>query len=32
VLKIDQDFVASMKGKTADLSKTYTNEFAGKAS
>jgi NitT/TauT family transport system substrate-binding protein len=32
VLKIDQDFVASMKGKTADLSKSYTNEFANKAS
>ena len=31
VLKIDQDFVASMKGKTADLSKSYTNEFASKA-
>src|ERR1700682_5885157 len=32
VLKIDQDFVASMKGKTADLSKSYTNTFATKAS
>ena len=31
VLKIDQDFVASMKGKTADLSKSYTNEFADNA-
>jgi hypothetical protein len=31
VLKIDQDFVASMKGKTADLSKSYTNTFANAA-
>jgi NitT/TauT family transport system substrate-binding protein len=32
VLKIEQNYVASFKGKTADLSKTYTNEFASKAS
>jgi NitT/TauT family transport system substrate-binding protein len=31
VLKIEQDFVSSFKGKTADLSKTFTNEFANKA-
>src|SRR3981081_36316 len=32
VLKIDPQFVASMKGKTADVSKSYPNEFATKAS
>jgi NitT/TauT family transport system substrate-binding protein len=32
VLKIEQNYVASFKGKTADLSKTYTNDFASKAS
>ncbi len=31
VLKIEQQDVASFKGKTADLSKTYTNDFASKA-
>jgi NitT/TauT family transport system substrate-binding protein len=31
VLKIEQNYVSSFKGKTADLSKTYTNDFAGKA-
>ncbi len=31
VLKIEQSFVSKFKGKTADLSKTYTNEFANKA-
>ncbi|MDQ6789295.1 MAG: ABC transporter substrate-binding protein [Candidatus Dormibacteraeota bacterium] len=31
VLKIEQNFVSSFKGKTADVSKTYTNEFANKA-
>ena len=31
VLKIEQDYVSSFKGKTADLSKTYTNSFADKA-
>ena len=32
VMKIQQDYVASFKGKTANLSETYTNEFADKAS
>ncbi len=32
VQKIQQQFVASYKGKSANLSETYTNEFAGKAS
>jgi len=32
VLKIEQNYVLSFKGKTADLSKTYTNDFASKAS
>ncbi len=32
VLKIQQQYVSTFKGKTADLSKTYTNEFANKAS
>jgi NitT/TauT family transport system substrate-binding protein len=32
VLKVLQTFVPSFKGKSADLSKTYTNEFANKAS
>jgi NitT/TauT family transport system substrate-binding protein len=32
VLKIEQNYVASFRGKTADLAKTYTNEFANKAS
>jgi hypothetical protein len=27
-----QNYVSSFKGKTADLSKTYTNDFANKAS
>ena len=31
VLKIEQNYVSSFKGKTADLSKTYTNDFASKA-
>lgn len=31
VYKIEQQFVSSFKGKSADLSKTYTNEFASKA-
>jgi NitT/TauT family transport system substrate-binding protein len=31
VLKIEQDYVSSFKGKSADLSKTYTNTFADKA-
>jgi len=31
VLKIEQNFVSSFKGKTADVSKTYANEFANKA-
>lgn len=32
VQKIQQQFVSSYKGKSANLSETYTNEFAGKAS
>jgi NitT/TauT family transport system substrate-binding protein len=32
VLQIEQQFVASFKGKTATLNTTYTNEFADKAS
>jgi len=32
VLKIEQQFVSTFKGKNANLSKTYTNEFASKAS
>jgi len=32
VLNVLQTYVPSFKGKTADLSKTYTNEFADKAS
>jgi NitT/TauT family transport system substrate-binding protein len=32
VQKIQQQFVASFKGKSANLSETYTNEFAAKAS
>ena len=32
VQKIQQQFVASFKGKSANLSETYTNEFADKAS
>jgi NitT/TauT family transport system substrate-binding protein len=32
VLKIMQNYVSSFRGKTADLSKTYTNDFASKAS
>ncbi len=32
VYKIEQQFVSSFKGKSADLSKTYTNDFANKAS
>src|SRR5262245_8564048 len=31
VLKIEQNYVSSFKGKTADLGKTYTNDFASKA-
>ena len=31
VMKIDQLYVPSFKGKTANLSETYTNEFADKA-
>ena len=30
VLKIEQNYVSSFKGKTADLGKTFTNDFAGK--
>jgi NitT/TauT family transport system substrate-binding protein len=32
VMKIQQDFVPSFKGKVSTLSETYTNEFADKAS
>ncbi len=32
VLKVEQTYVSSFKGKTADLGKTYTNDFANKAS
>lgn len=32
VQKIQQQFVSSYKGKSANLSETYTNEFASKAS
>jgi NitT/TauT family transport system substrate-binding protein len=32
VQKIQQQFVSSYKGKSANLSQTYTNEFANKAS
>jgi NitT/TauT family transport system substrate-binding protein len=32
VQKIQQQFVASYMGKSANLSETYTNEFADKAS
>ncbi len=32
VLKIEQSFVSKFKGQNADLSKTYTNDFAAKAS
>lgn len=32
VQKIQQEFVSSYKGKSANLSQTYTNEFANKAS
>lgn len=32
VLSIEQKYVDSFKGKTADLSQTYTNDFANKAS
>jgi NitT/TauT family transport system substrate-binding protein len=31
VLKVEQNYVDSFKGKTAELSKTYTNTFADKA-
>ena len=31
VMSIDQKYVPSFKGKTANLSETYTNEFADKA-
>jgi hypothetical protein len=30
-LKIEQNYVSSFKGKTANLSETYTNEFANNA-
>src|SRR6266516_100922 len=32
ILSIEQNFVSSFKGKSANLSETYTNEFANKAS
>ena len=32
VQKIQQQFVSSYKGKSANLGETYTNEFADKAS
>lgn len=32
VLSILQNYVSSFKGKTANLSETFTNEFANKAS
>jgi len=32
VMKIQQDYVPSFKGKTSNLSETYTNQFASKAS
>jgi NitT/TauT family transport system substrate-binding protein len=32
VQKIQQQFVSSYKGRSANLSETYTNEFANKAS
>src|SRR4030081_760974 len=32
VMKIQQQYVPSFKGKTSNLSETYTNEFANKAS
>jgi hypothetical protein len=32
VQKIQQQFVSSYKGQSANLSQTYTNEFADKAS
>jgi NitT/TauT family transport system substrate-binding protein len=32
VLKVEQNYVSSFKGKNADLGKTYTNDFASKAS
>jgi sulfonate transport system substrate-binding protein len=32
VMKIQQNYVPSFKGKTANLSETYTNQFADKAS
>jgi NitT/TauT family transport system substrate-binding protein len=32
VMKIQQDYVPSFKGKMSNLSETYTNEFANKAS
>ena len=31
VLSVETKYVASMQGKTVDLTKTYTNEFAAKA-
>jgi NitT/TauT family transport system substrate-binding protein len=31
VMAIDQKYVPSFKGKTANLAETYTNEFADKA-
>ena len=32
VLKVEQNYVSSFRGKNANLSETYTNEFANKAS
>jgi NitT/TauT family transport system substrate-binding protein len=32
VMRIQQNYVPSFKGKTSNLSETYTNEFANKAS
>jgi NitT/TauT family transport system substrate-binding protein len=32
VLKIQQNYVPSFSGKTSNLSETYTNQFADKAS
>lgn len=32
VLNIEEQYVSTFKGKTADLGKTYTNDFANKAS
>jgi len=32
VMKIQQNYVPSFKGKTSNLSETYTNQFADAAS